>query len=74
MIKPLSERRAQAIMDELVKDGIDAPALKAKGYGSSQPMADNAMPEGPGAQPPGRVPQAVAGQAARSRLEERDRA
>ena len=44
--QPLSERRAQAIVDELVKDGIDAPSLTAKGYGSSRPIADNATPEG----------------------------
>ena len=44
--QPLSERRAQAIEDELVKDGIDASALTAKGYGSSRPIADNATPEG----------------------------
>ncbi len=44
--QPLSERRAQAIVDELVKDGIDASALTAKGYGSSRPVADNATPEG----------------------------
>jgi outer membrane protein OmpA-like peptidoglycan-associated protein len=44
--QPLSERRAQAIVDELVKDGIDASALTAKGYGASRPVADNATPEG----------------------------
>jgi len=44
--QPLSERRAQAIVDELVKDGIDATALTAKGYGSSRPIADNGTPEG----------------------------
>jgi outer membrane protein OmpA-like peptidoglycan-associated protein len=44
--QPLSERRAQAIKDQLVKDGIDASALTAKGYGSSRPIADNSTPEG----------------------------
>ena len=44
--QPLSERRAQAIVDQLVKDGIDPSALTAKGYGSSRPVADNATPEG----------------------------
>jgi outer membrane protein OmpA-like peptidoglycan-associated protein len=44
--QPLSERRAQAIVDELIKDGIDASALTARGYGSSRPVADNASPEG----------------------------
>ena len=44
--QPLSERRAQAIVDELVKDGIAASDLTARGYGSSRPVADNATPEG----------------------------
>jgi outer membrane protein OmpA-like peptidoglycan-associated protein len=44
--QPLSERRAQAVVDELVKDGIDASSLSAKGYGSSRPVADNTTPEG----------------------------
>ena len=44
--QPLSERRAQAIVEELVKDGIAASALTARGYGSSRPVADNATPEG----------------------------
>jgi outer membrane protein OmpA-like peptidoglycan-associated protein len=44
--QPLSERRAQAIVEELVKDGIDAASLTAKGYGSSRPLADNSTPEG----------------------------
>ena len=33
-------------MEQLVKDGIDASALTARGYGSSRPVADNATPEG----------------------------
>ena len=57
--QPLYERRAQAIVDELIKDGIDASALTARGYGSSRPVADNATPAGPGEEPPGGVPQAV---------------
>jgi hypothetical protein len=44
--QPLSERRARAIVDQLIKDGIDASALTAKGYGSTKPVADNATPEG----------------------------
>jgi OmpA-OmpF porin, OOP family len=44
--QPLSERRAQAIRDQLVKDGVDPSALTAKGYGSSRPLADNSTPEG----------------------------
>ena len=44
--QPLSERRAQAVVDQLVKDGVAASALTAKGYGSSRPLVDNATPEG----------------------------
>jgi len=42
----LSERRANAVVDQLVRDGIDASSLSAQGYGSSRPIADNATPEG----------------------------
>ncbi|PRD38400.1 UNVERIFIED_CONTAM: oprF [Trichonephila clavipes] len=43
----LSERRAQAIVDTLVKQyGIDASRISAKGYGASQPVADNKTAEG----------------------------
>jgi outer membrane protein OmpA-like peptidoglycan-associated protein len=42
----LSERRARAIVEQLVKDGIEASALIPKGYGSTRPVADNATPEG----------------------------
>ena len=43
----LSERRAQAIVDTLVKQyGIDASRISAKGYGASQPVADNKTTEG----------------------------
>ena len=44
--EPLSERRAQAVVDHLVTRGIEASALTARGYGSSRPVADNATPEG----------------------------
>ncbi|MBU1100698.1 MAG: OmpA family protein [Bacteroidetes bacterium] len=37
----LSERRAQAVRDFLVANGISASRLFVKGYGESQPMADN---------------------------------
>jgi outer membrane protein OmpA-like peptidoglycan-associated protein len=43
--QPLSERRAQAVVDRLVSRGIDASALTARGYGSSRPIAPNATPE-----------------------------
>ena len=42
----LSERRARAIVDQLIKDGIEVSALIPKGYGSTRPVADNATPEG----------------------------
>ena len=44
--QPLSERRAQAVREQLVKNGIDASYLTARGYGASRPVADNATPEG----------------------------
>lgn len=37
----VSERRAKAVKNWLVKNGIDASRLLAKGYGESQPMATN---------------------------------
>jgi outer membrane protein OmpA-like peptidoglycan-associated protein len=37
----LSERRAQAVRDWLVKAGVEAERLSAKGYGSSRPLAPN---------------------------------
>jgi len=42
----LSEARAKAILDVLVKAGINADRLKGKGWGESKPMADNDTPEG----------------------------
>jgi adhesin transport system outer membrane protein len=42
----LSEKRAKAVMDYIVKNGIDAKRLSAKGYGYSQPIADNDPKEG----------------------------
>ncbi|QFU74874.1 OmpA family protein [Halioglobus maricola] len=43
----LSQRRAQAVVDLLVNEyGIAARRLEAKGYGESQPVADNATKEG----------------------------
>lgn len=43
----LSERRAQAVVDLLVNEhGIPRQRLEAKGYGESQPVADNSTDEG----------------------------
>ncbi len=39
--KDLSQKRAQAIVDYLVKQGIEAPRLIARGYGEAQPLASN---------------------------------
>jgi len=42
----LSERRAKSVYDYLIAHGINASRLTAKGYGESQPVADNATEEG----------------------------
>lgn len=42
----LSERRAKAVYDYLVGNGIDAGRLTQRGYGESRPIADNATREG----------------------------
>lgn len=42
----LSEDRANAVRAYLVKHGIDAKRVSAKGYGETQPVADNDTPEG----------------------------
>jgi OOP family OmpA-OmpF porin len=42
----LSQNRANAVMHELVAHGIDAANLTAKGYGESEPIADNATDAG----------------------------
>jgi OmpA-OmpF porin, OOP family len=36
-----SERRAQAVANYLISNGIDAGRITAKGYGDTQPVADN---------------------------------
>lgn len=43
--KALSQKRAQAVVDYLVKQGVDPAQLQAVGYGSEQPVADNATAE-----------------------------
>jgi OmpA-OmpF porin, OOP family len=42
----LSERRAQAVMNYFVQNGIAATRISAKGYGESSPIADNDTPSG----------------------------
>jgi OOP family OmpA-OmpF porin len=42
----LSEKRAQAVMDYLVKAGLPASRFTAIGYGSTQPVATNDTDEG----------------------------
>jgi OmpA-OmpF porin, OOP family len=42
----LSEKRAQAVMDYLVKAGMPASRFAATGYGSTQPVASNDTDEG----------------------------
>jgi OOP family OmpA-OmpF porin len=42
----LSEKRAQAVIDYLVKAGLPASRFTAMGYGSSQPLAGNDTDEG----------------------------
>lgn len=42
----LSERRADAVRNELMRNGVAAARTAAKGYGETDPVADNAAPEG----------------------------
>ncbi|MBP9990357.1 MAG: OmpA family protein [Bacteroidales bacterium] len=42
----LSEQRAKAVVDYLVRHGIEAKRLSYKGYGKESPIADNATEEG----------------------------
>ena len=44
--KNLSEKRAKACLDYLVKKGISASRMTSAGYGESQPIADNSTNEG----------------------------
>ena len=46
MNQKLSEQRAKAVYDYLVQHGVAAERLGYKGYGPSQPVADNSTPEG----------------------------
>lgn len=42
----LSERRANAVRDWLIREGINPDRITAVGYGESQPTATNSTPEG----------------------------
>jgi outer membrane protein OmpA-like peptidoglycan-associated protein len=42
----LSGARAKAVLDYLVKKGIDQSRMEYKGFGSLQPISDNATPQG----------------------------
>jgi OOP family OmpA-OmpF porin len=42
----LSQRRADSVRSYLVSHGIDASRIEAEGRGESNPIADNATPEG----------------------------
>ena len=42
----LSRERAQAVVDALVKDGVDSVRLSASGVGADRPIADNGSDEG----------------------------
>lgn len=44
--KTLSQSRADAVKDYLVKQGVDAAQIEATGYGGEQPIADNTTTAG----------------------------
>ena len=44
--RELSERRADAVREALIKAGAEPDMLVAKGYGSADPIASNDTPEG----------------------------
>jgi outer membrane protein OmpA-like peptidoglycan-associated protein len=44
--QPLSQRRAQAVANQLTSGGVDVGRIESKGYGSTQPVADNTTAAG----------------------------
>ena len=44
--KRLSQRRANSVMIDLIKNGVDANSLTAKGYGEKSPIASNRTANG----------------------------
>jgi len=42
----LSEKRAQAVRDYLIKAGVPADRMTARGYGSTMPIDDNSTKAG----------------------------
>jgi OOP family OmpA-OmpF porin len=44
--KQLSQRRAEAVVAYLVKQGIDKARLTGRGFGEDRPIADNATEDG----------------------------
>lgn len=42
----LSERRAKAVKEFLVKKGLPPPTIRYRGYGFARPLADNSSEEG----------------------------
>jgi len=44
--KTLSEQRAKAVVDYLIAHGIEKTRLSSKGFGDTQPIADNATEKG----------------------------
>ncbi|QKG58956.1 OmpA family protein [Hymenobacter sp. BRD128] len=44
--QPLSQRRAQAVANELTTKGVEASRITATGYGSTQPVGDNTTAAG----------------------------
>ena len=44
--QPLSQRRAQAVANNITSTGVDASRITTTGYGSTQPVADNTTAAG----------------------------